>query len=197
MMDNELLQQLKKIQKRDIETRNKLLKEGRLYGQYDQEMQDVHIENANALNDIIVKHGWPTISKVGAEGARLAWLIAQHSICTPNLQRTFFNSLSEAARNGDATQKQVALLLDRIRFNEGRPQIYGTIYDWDELGAFTCTVDNPRKVEELRKAVGLPPFYEALEEAKKQVKSEGGKPPKSHKKYRKQVEDWAKEVGWR
>ena len=74
-MNKQLLSQLENLKQRDIETRNRLLKEGRLYGAYDKEMQKVHRENAEALNEIIEAESWPGVSKVGPEGARAAWLI--------------------------------------------------------------------------------------------------------------------------
>ena len=196
-MDNNLLEELEQLKKRDVATRERLLSEGQLYGQYDQELRNVHTENARALEEIVITHGWPTISKVGVEGTRLAWLIAQHAICTPNLQRKFFKLLSEAAENGEVPKRQVALLSDRIRFNEGKPQIYGTVLDWNEQGEFTCELENPGKVNELREAVGLPPFEEARKEHEEEVISEGGQPPEDYELYKEGVEEWAKSVGWR
>jgi len=196
-MNNKLIGQLTQLKERDVTTNNKLLSEGRLYGQYDQELRKVHIENAHALDEIITEHGWPTISKVGIEGTRLAWLVAQHAICTPYLQRKFVSLLSEAAEKGDAPKKQLALLSDRIRFNEGKPQIYGTVLDWNEQGEFTCELENPEKVNKLRKTVGLPPFEEALEEHKEEVISKGNQPPEDYESYINGVEAWAKSVGWR
>lgn len=81
-MNKELLAQLESLKQRDIDTREKLLGVGKLYGVYDEAMQNVHRENAQVLDDLISKHGWPGISKVGLEGSRAAWLIAQHAICT-------------------------------------------------------------------------------------------------------------------
>jgi hypothetical protein len=141
MMDTSMLQKLLKqlvnLQQKDIDTRNQLASEGSLYGDYEEEMQKVHIENARALDEIIQQHGWPGISKVGLDGSRAAWMIAQHSICTPNLQRKFLQHISEAEKHGDVPAKQVALLTDRIRFNEGKPQVYGTVYDWNEDGHYS------------------------------------------------------------
>jgi len=196
-MDNELIEQLAQLKERDIKTRNKLLGEGRLYGQYDQELQSVHTENALALEKIVAVHGWPTISKVGIEGTRLAWLVAQHAICTPDLQRKFFKLLSEAAEKGDVPKKQVAFLSDRIRFNEGKPQIYGTVLDWNEQGEFTCELENSKNVNELRESVGLPRFEVARAEHQKEVISEGGRPPEDYGLYKEGVDAWAKSVGWR
>lgn len=196
-MDTDMLEKLEQLKKLDIATRERLLSEGRLYGQYDQEMRNVHIENAHALDKIISMHGWPTISKVGIEGTKLAWLVAQHAICTPELQRKFFRLLSEAVEKSDAPKKQAALLADRIRFNEGKPQIYGTVLDWNEQGEFTCELEDPDKVNELRKAVGMPPFEESRQKHEKEVLSEGGIPPEDYKTYRNGVLEWAKSVGWR
>lgn len=196
-MDNNLFEQLEQLKKRDIEIRDKLLSEGKLYGQYDKEFQNVHRENAHALDKLVSTHGWPTVSKVGIEGTRLAWLIAQHAICTPDLQRKFFKLLSEAAEKGDVPKKQVALLADRIRFNEGKPQIYGTVLDWNEDGELTCELENPESVNELRKDIGMPPFEQALQEHREEVLAEGGQPPENYEAYNDGVNAWAKNLGWR
>jgi hypothetical protein len=196
-MNKELIAQLENLNQRDIETRNRLLEEGRLYGKYDEEMQNVHRENALALHEIISIHGWPGISVVGLEGSRAAWLIAQHAICTPSIQRKFFEYISKAAASGDVPQKQVALLTDRIRYSEGKPQIYGTVLDWNENGELTCELENPEMVDELREQVGLPPFQQSLQEHRAEIEAEGGKPPKNYKAYKQAGYDWARSVGWR
>lgn len=196
-MNKELLSQLENLMQRDIETRNKLLDESRLYGVYDEEMQKVHRENAETLNKIIEQQGWPGISKVGLEGSRSAWLIAQHAICTPHLQRKFLEYITRAAESGDVPMKQVALLTDRIRFNEGKPQVYGTVLDWNENGELTCELENPEKVDMRRAKVGLQPFEQSRQEHRAEVEAEGGKPPENYTAYRQAGFDWAKSVGWR
>ncbi len=195
-MDKELLTKLENLKREDIKTRNKLLEENRLYGTYDEMMQDIHIKNAQALDELISIHSWPGISKVGLEGSRIAWLIAQHANCTPDLQRKFFTYLSKAADDGDAPKKQAALLGDRIRFNEGKPQIYGTVFDWDANGELSCKVEDPEKLDDLRASVGLSPFLQALEEEKTHIKKEGGSAPSDLKAYKQAQLEWAKRVGW-
>lgn len=196
-MNKELRQKLETLKQKDIRARAKLLNEGRLFGVYEEEMQKVHMENANALNEIVEKEGWPGISKVGLEGSRAAWLIAQHSICTPDLQRKFLKHLTEAEKRGDVPSKQVAWLTDRIRFNEGKAQVYGTVYDWNEFGELTCEIESPEKIDQLRESVGLPPFKQALEREKLAIEKEGGGPPGDYKAYRQAATSWAKRVGWR
>ena len=119
-MNDRLLEKLKSLERRDSETREKLLKEHRLYGAYADEMQRVHRENAAELARIVSEHGWPGISKVGVAGGRIAWVIAQHSICTPHLQKSFLHALEKAAKGGEAPLKQVAMLTDRISRINGR-----------------------------------------------------------------------------
>ena len=195
-MNKELLAQLENLQQKDTNSRTILLNKGMLYGVYAQQMQDVHRDNAFALDEIISIHGWPGISEVGLEGCRVSWLIAQHSNCTPELQRKFLNYLSEAADVGNVPEKQLAMLTDRIRFNEGKPQIYGTVLDWNEKGEFTCEIKDPLKNNALREKVGLPPFEQATIEHQKDVEAEGGKPPENYTAYKKRLLDWAKSVGW-
>jgi hypothetical protein len=75
-MNQHLLDELLAMKQRDADTRSQLVREGRLYDGYAEEMQQVHRENAHRLNGILSQHGWPTISLVGLEGCRAAWLIA-------------------------------------------------------------------------------------------------------------------------
>ena len=195
-MNQQLLEELVALKQRDTETRSRLLKEGKLYGDYASEMQQVHRDNANRLDQIVAKYGWPGISLVGLEGCRVAWLIAQHAICTPELQRKFLIFLAKASASGDAPKRQVALLTDRIRFNENKPQIYGTVLDWNENGELSCEVEDPINLDVRRKVMGLPPFQEALEKHKRDVESEGGQPPADFMEYKRKAREWAKIVGW-
>jgi len=196
-MNKSLNNLLEKLKQKDINTRKNLVESGKLYGSYEAEMQHVHTENALALSDIVDQYGWPGISKVGLEGCRAAWLVAQHSICTPDLQKKFLQHLIEAEKEGDVPAKQVAWLTDRIRFNQGKAQIYGTVLDWDEKGELGCEVENPDTLDELRDSVGLPPFKESIEKEQRAIEKEQGKPPTDYKAYKQAGVAWAKNVGWR
>jgi hypothetical protein len=160
-------------------------------------MQRVHIENAVDLDSIVKTYGWPGISEVGIDGCRLAWVIAQHSICTPELQKGFLRAMDEAAKVGNVPKQQVAMLTDRIRFNEGRAQLYGTVLDWNSLGELNCEVEDPENVDARRASVGLEPLREALEEHRRAIAAEGGKPPENFEAYKEGANLWAKKVGWR
>jgi hypothetical protein len=133
---------------------------------------------------------------VGLEGCRAAWFVAQHAICTPTLQRKFLAQLTQAADRGDVPPRQVALLVDRIRFNENQPQVYGTVLDWNERGELSCEVEDPATLDTRRQAVGLAPFHEALEQHRQEVRSEGGTAPANFAEYTRKRCAWAKQVGW-
>ena len=195
-MTNEILSELETLKKCDMDMRQKLIDEGILYKGYNEEMQNIHISNAEKLNEIVIKHGWPGISLVGLEGSRTSWLIAQHSICTPELQKSFLQKMIDAEKTGDVPKKQVALLTDRILYNEGKPQKYGTVFDWDESGNLSCELENKNNINLLREEVGFPPFEEELKNQTEAVTNEGGKAPENIVKYKEQVKAWAQSVGW-
>jgi len=192
-----LLDALIAMKQRDMDTRSRLVRENRLYRGYSDEMQQVHRENAHRLNELVSQHGWPTISLVGLEGCRAAWLIAQHSICTPDLQRKFLALVTEAAQAGEVPRPQVALLTDRIRFNESKPQVYGTVLDWDEKGELSCVVEDPTNLDARRREIGLPATQDDdLAAYRKEVESEGGRPPEDFTEAKRKRLEWAKHVGW-
>lgn len=196
-IDQKLRDQLLLLLERDRTTRQRLSEADALYGDYAPEMQQVHADNAERLNELITDHGWPDAGLVGESGAKAAWLVAQHAICTPALQRRFLAALSQAVVDGRAPAWQLAMLSDRIRFHEGRPQRYGCVLDWNDRGELDCEVESAQGLDERRAAVGLAPFAEHLRQRREAVAAEGGGPPADLAEYRRRQAAWAREVGWR
>lgn len=146
------------MSRRDFETRQRLAQNLSLFNGYYPEMRAVHEENASILDDVIQESGWPTSAIVGEIGAEAAWLIVQHAIGLPEFQRRRFKLLKKAAVRGEIPAWQPAFLLDRILIYEGKPQVYGTAFDWDEDGLMSPRpIADPASVDERRAAVGLPP----------------------------------------
>ena len=157
-------------------------------------MEAVHQRNAARLEAIVDEHGWPGRSLAGDDGAEAAWRILQHAIGRPDLVRRYLPLLQAAAAVGEIPDWQPAYVLDRIRFFEGNPQVYGTQYDWDEEGfSRLWPVEDPEHVNEKRKSVGLPPLAEtgARSRLRKPL------PPEQIKARRAAMEAWARSVGWR
>ena len=142
--------------------------------------------------------GWPGADLVGPDGAEAAWLILQHAISEPDLLRRALPLLKTAAREGKADAAHAAMLEDRIRFFEGRPQRYGTQLDWDADGNLSPgEVEDPQRLAERRTAVGLPPLEEHVEDVQIRATAEGERPPADYQAYVDARDDWASKVGWR
>ena len=183
----------------DRSTRAELAASGDLFGTgYAPRMARVHARNARCLRRVIESVGWPGTTLVGPDGAEAAWLILQHAIAEPDLLRRALPLLETAAREGRADPAHAAKLEDRIRFFEGRPQRFGTQLDWDAEGNLSPgAVEDPRRLDERRRAVGLPPLEEQIAEARRRATAEGDRPPADHQAYAGARDEWAALVGWR
>jgi hypothetical protein len=188
--------QLLALAERDLTTRERLAKDGSLFEGYHPEMQALHEENAAALDALVGRHGWPTTELVGADGAEAAWLIVQHAISLPEFCRRGLALLRAAAENGALPKWQPAYLEDRIRSLEGRPQLYGTSFDWDDEGLMSpLPIEDAANVDERRAAVGLGPVDEAVARHRRDSASEPR--PRDLARRRAGMEAWASKVGWR
>ena len=198
-MNETLRDELLEMARRDRKVRAELAASGELFGAgYEPRMARVHERNARRLRRIIESIGWPGTDLVGSDGAAAAWLILQHAIAEPDLLRRALPLLQAAAREGRAPPRHAALLEDRIRFFEGRPQRYGTQFDWDAEGNLSPgAVEDPQRLDERRRAIGLPPLAEQMEEARGRATAEGDRPPADCEANAKARDEWAAGVGWR
>ena len=193
-MNTDLAQRLLSMAKKDAKVRAELAETGELFDGYAPRLAEVHDRNAQELEAIIGEFGWPGSSLVGPEGAAAAWLILQHAIGQPALQRKCLPLLREAAAQGEVEPRHVAMLEDRICFFERRPQRYGTQFDWNEDGQMApWVIDDPDGVDERRRSVGLEPLSLLLLICKG---IEGEEPPQDHHKRQEEMMAWARSVGW-
>ena len=196
MTDKALRRRLLDLARRDAETRERLAADGSLFEGYHPEMRAVHDANAAALRAIVEAQGWPGRRLAGEDGAEAAWLVAQHAIGLPDFQRACLRALQAAAASGDVPAWQPAYLEDRIRSLEGRPQLYGTQFDWDEAGEMSpLPIEESRDVDARRAAVGLGPLADATRRHREEARSQ---PPPEDLQARQQAKaEWARETGWR
>jgi hypothetical protein len=189
-----LRQQLLAMVAEDRRVRAELAATGELYQGYAPRMEDVHRRNAEDLLAIVREHGWPGRALVGEDGMHAAWLVLQHAIGQPEVQRGCLPLMREAVAHGDATAAQVAYLEDRIAFFERRPQRYGTQFDWDERGFMNpWPIEDPEGVDARRAEVGLPPLAERIAQIRKQT---AGAVPPDHAKRQAEMLAWSRSVGW-
>lgn len=196
-MNTPLSQELIQMAREDLQLRNTLATQSSFFNGYHPQLKALHDRNAKRLDEIVDKHGWPGKSKVGEEGAHAAWLILQHAIAHPALQRKCFPLLVEQVEAGDIPLTEMAMLEDRIRCFEGRPQRFGTQFDWDEQKMMSpLPMDNEDLVEERRKQIGLPPLSDEITARRKAMDS-SEQPPANYRQYVTEKEKWLKANGWR
>lgn len=115
------------------------------------------------LRAIVARHGWPGRALVGADGAEAAWLVLQHS---PELgfQREMLPRIWEAARAGEGTLAEAAMLEDRIRVASGEPQRYGTSFAIEPGELRPHPIADLEGLAARRREVGLPPIEEYVKQ---------------------------------
>ncbi|HRI45847.1 MAG TPA: hypothetical protein PK559_01980 [Ignavibacteriaceae bacterium] len=181
----------------DLDLRDKLIQSGQLRDGYNKKMKELHNRNAKILNEIIDTIGYPTTDKVGKEASEAAWLVIHHSIGQPNFMKKCMNLLEVAVGENKANPKNLAYLTDRIAVFEGKPQLYGTHFDWDENGELSPNdFDDLTKVNQRRKSIGLNSLEEQIDNMRKQAKNENQTSPTNFEKRKEEYEQWKKSVGW-
>ncbi len=130
-----------------------------------EKMKKVDNESANLIKSIIDEYGWLGKNEIGEQGNQTLFLGIQH-IDDLEVQEKYLPILKKAVKKGNAKAWHYAFLTDRILKNQGKKQIYGTqvITSSDPKNSYIIPLQNPDKVDELRKEVGLEPLQEYLEE---------------------------------
>lgn len=113
---------------------------------------DTDSTNLLMVKEVLSEGGFPRKSQVGEFAMLAVWSVFQHNPLEH--QKEFLPQLEEAVSRGDIAPMYLAMLQDRIDVREGRPQKYGTQTGPDGL----CPLLDASRVNEWRKAVGLPPI---------------------------------------
>jgi hypothetical protein len=194
----ELRRELLVMAEQDLRVRAELATEGSLFDGYHPRMQAVHDAHAARLEAITDAVGWPGESQVGRDGAAAAWLIVQHAIARPAVQRRAPTALQAAVARGTAPALQGAMLEDRIRTFEGRPQRYGTQLDWDASGELSpLPIEDPAGLDARRRSVGLGPLAAALVDQRRAAAEAQERQPAEWVARQREMEAWLRAVGWR
>jgi hypothetical protein len=196
-MDNSIAFELIAMEGADRHLRAELEKDGSLFDGYNPRMREVHERNADRLAQIIAQIGWPSHSTVGEDAARSAFLVVQHAISRPAFMRSCLPLLEHAAATGDVPRIEVAMLTDRMLILSGKPQLYGTQFDWDENGQMSPQpIGDVRHANRLRKAAGMETLRENIARIRRRV-GPSEKPPADWKRQQQRAREFAKAVGWR
>lgn len=196
-----LRDELLALRAEDFRVREQLAATGELFDAYNPTMEAIHLQNAARLEHLLTENNaeWFGQSIVGEDGAEAAWVILQHAISRPDLQRRMLSVLQPQAARGEVPPSHVAYLQDRILFYEGKPQIYGTQFDWRERDAMSAgEIYEPEKIDERRAAVGLSVPYSEYIKLHNEAVRRGGEPaPQDLVRREREFIEWARRTGWR
>jgi hypothetical protein len=120
-------------------------------------------ENTKWLGEVIDKHGWPTISLVGKEGAFSAWLLVQHADANPKFQRTCLDLMTKLPKT-EINLTNVAYLTDRVLLAEGKKQRFGTQFTNNDGKWEPRPLEDADSVDKRRAEVHLGPIAEYAKE---------------------------------
>ena len=141
-------------------------------------------KHTERLRAIFREHGFPGFCRAGRDGAQAAHVMLMHSPSL-GLQKEALPLVEAAVKKGELPAHAAASLTDDILSAEGKPQLYGTNFEFIDGKLVMRPVSDPEGLEARRARVGLPPLKEYIEglERMYHVKAEAGAaPPPTTKK---------------
>lgn len=87
---------------------------------------DVDAANLKRLKAIFAAHGFPDRAMVGRSGVESAWLLVQHATSDKPFMARALKKAKPLMEDGDLARPDYALLVDRVRLQEGKKQVYGS-----------------------------------------------------------------------
>lgn len=119
-------------------------------------------DNLRYLREVVALYGWIDIPRFGKSAAAAAVFIAKHANDIRLMQDALPIAERDAKENGGG-KEIISVLVDDLLITLGHKQKYGTQVDKDEHGqAYVIPVEDPAKVDEYRKALGIPPWSDYL-----------------------------------
>src|SRR5262245_44497523 len=118
-------------------------------------LKAVDEDNTKRLRSLVEKHGWPTCTLVGKDGANAAWLLVQHADADPRFQRQCLDLMAKLPRD-EVSPSNLAYLTDRVLLAEGKKQRYGTQLIRVDGKLKPRPLEDEANVDRRRAEVGLP-----------------------------------------
>ncbi|MFW0837794.1 MAG: hypothetical protein ACKKL5_02225 [Candidatus Komeilibacteria bacterium] len=150
-MNNDYLRQIKEIFTVDQEVRLKC-KPGKELPNYLVYLMD--IAHNYRIHLLINQYGYPTKKSLGKRGMKIFTMLILHQWFDIALQEDFL-------ANGQHEPAEKAALIDRIRFNMGKKQLYGTMLN--------VKIEDIKNVDKRRKKMNLNTLKQYLTESKKKL----------------------------
>ncbi len=120
--------------------------------------------NFPLIQSILNNHGFPGYDLVGKEGSANYFLLVQHSDFDINFQKKALTFMKKQVDKKNASGSTYAFLVDRVELNSGNEQIYGTQVQMGRNGTKLKPCIDTLNLDKRRKAVGLMPIKEYLQQ---------------------------------
>jgi hypothetical protein len=127
-------------------------------------LRRVDERNTERLGEIVERYGWPTNTLVGKGGAKAAWLLVQHADANPKFQRKCLDLMARLPAE-EVNRTDFAYLTDRVLLAEGKKQVYGTQFTFENGKCKPRPLEDEANVDKRRAEVGLPPLAEYFKQA--------------------------------
>jgi hypothetical protein len=111
--------------------------------------------NLAVLHEVIAAGGIPTLRRVGRDGMSAFWLLVQHADDDLALQEQVLQALTSES---GVSPGDIAMLTDRVRVHQGRPQVYGSQFKLSSQELVPDPIEDEAHVDERRKSVRLAPM---------------------------------------
>lgn len=133
-------------------------------------VDEARIENNTRLCQILKEFGWPTSDEVGREGVGAIIYLVRNSR-QPGLQADLLPVIIAAVKRGDAEKGEVADLVDRMRVDAGRKQLFGTQVKVINGFLVLAPIESEAQVDTRRKQFGLAPLADHLRELQREYQT--------------------------
>jgi len=121
--------------------------------------EEIDRPNTKRLNEIFAAHGFPTATLVGVDGVKAYVLMMQHS-GDIELRKKSEPGMKHAFKAKVISPMEYAGFIDRLRKDQGKPQIYGSNFDLKDGKMVMSKTDDPKNLDKRRKSMGLMPIAE-------------------------------------
>lgn len=158
--DPDLRAELLKRVKSDQDTRNAWIATPQDQARA-QAMQKVDADNLAWMKMQFTKHGFPHANAVGLRGVNAAFLLVQHAVSDVPFMQAMLPQVMARGEAGELQKGNVAMLVDRLLRQEGKPQRYGTQYKGTNMQDLSDMkmdpVEDPAHLDERRASMDLMP----------------------------------------
>jgi hypothetical protein len=121
-------------------------------------VQHMDADNLVWIKNLSAGTGIPTIAQVGESGVHWTWLLVQHADDDPQFQLSVQPVFAQRQAAGELPADDLARLTDRVLLAAGKPQRFGTQFDWLSGRFKPKGIVNVPDIESNRSSLGLMPL---------------------------------------